>query len=247
MAREDHHGSCIAWVIRGECETNPDYMAATCAKSCNNEKVLLNIHIKSGSCCQSWRPSLLFCGSVVACGALYTASQGPRGTLSRSLRAIGFSCIWSALCLPGITFISARLDKPRINIDHAFDVLDLIEDVVIQYNEPLVGTAITLFAMSIAVLSATAATLSSLTRGVWQAFDASRLLALLLGGVWCFASALEGLEIPLFTHDTGHVALFVVNLADDSFSNLHSTQATRIVFCFLPDTHCAGWAQACCW
>jgi hypothetical protein len=88
----------------------------------------------------------------------------------------------------------------------------LIEDVIIQYNEPMIGTVIALFAISIAVLSAAAATQCSLTCGVcWQAVDASHLLALLLGAVWCFASALEGLEIPLFTHDTGHVALSIVN------------------------------------
>ncbi len=32
--------SCLAWADHGECSSNPDYMAASCAASCNHCQVL---------------------------------------------------------------------------------------------------------------------------------------------------------------------------------------------------------------
>jgi hypothetical protein len=82
----------------------------------------------------------------------------------------------------------------------------LIEDVVIQYNEPLIGAAVVIMAGSIAALTTAAATLSS---GRNCRLPYAHMLLVLMGAVWCFSSALEGANIPLLTHASGRSGLLL--------------------------------------
>ena len=191
--------------MQGECESNPGYMHKMCRKSC--DAPITNITILAGSCCKSWRPPTILCVATIISFALYiscfdssNSTSSGRRLVSTTLRSLGSASIFSALFVPGITFMTASLDRPLTKIHHAFDVVDLIEDIVIQYHEPLIGAAVVIMAGSIAALTIAAAAVNS---GHRCRLPFARMLLVVMGTVWFFSSALEGLNIPLLTHASG--------------------------------------------